>query len=356
VKVLVVPTNRPERLVEFLDAWSPWPWDRIVVVEDAPGVTFALPPRRPAGGTWPRERLEVASWAEIDATLPVPWIISRRDSAIRSWGFWRAWMLGAEYVFTLDDDCFPGADDHVATHVANLEATPAWTSSVPGFRVRGLPYRNLGRLTNVVASVGLWTGHADLDAVQTLAGGPDGIDPDVGTRVMPADQYFPLSGMNVAFRRDVACLLYFPRMGAGSPYARFDDIWGGLVLQRVCRHLRYAIVCGRPFVEHRRASDPFTNLVKEAPGIAANERIWERIDAIALSATTPLECMREVGDGLAAAGDPYVAEWGRAVLAWCALFDGTASAVVGRGGLRRAVRRAAGADARPSAVRRLPIA
>ena len=28
--------------------------------------------------------------------------------------------------------------------------------------------------------------------------------------VMPSDQYFPMCGMNLAFRRDVACLMYFP--------------------------------------------------------------------------------------------------------------------------------------------------
>ena len=122
--------------------------------------------------------------------------------------------------------------------------------------------------------------------------------------------------------REIACLMYYPPMGMNSPYARFDDIWCGLVMQRVCRHLRLPIVCGHPLVEHRRASDPFANLEKEGPGVGANERMWELVDAIELNEETPLACMREMGTGLerSADGDEYVGLWGRAILEWCELF------------------------------------
>jgi hypothetical protein len=131
-----------------------------------------------------------------------------------------------------------------------------------------------------------------------------------------------MSGMNLAVRREAACLMYFPPMGKDSPYGRFDDIWCGLIVQRICRHLRRSIVCGRPLVDHRRASDPLANLVKEAPGIDANERMWERIDAVELSGHTPAACMRDLGAGLLASanGDGYVERWGRAIHAWCDLF------------------------------------
>ena len=315
MNVLVVPTNRPEGLREFLAAWEPWPWDRILVIEDGPEITIPAPD--PA--------VEVFSWREIDADLPDPSIISRGDSGIRAYGFWKAWQLGAETIFTLDDDCHP-ADDLVEGHLRNLHETPAWQSSVPGLRVRGLPYRNLGGPLPVAVSVGLWLGHPDLDAVQSLAGdvgAAAALLTDVSSRVMPSEQYFPMSGMNLAVRREAASLMYFPPMGHDSPYGRFDDIWCGLVVQRICRHLRRSIVCGRPVVEHKKASDPFANLVKEAPGIDANERIWERIDAVRLSGATPLECMRELGhevrDG--ANGDAYLGRWGDGVIGWCELFE-----------------------------------
>jgi hypothetical protein len=319
VNALVVPTNSAERLAEFLAAWAPWPWDRIVVVQDAPEVDIRVPDTLE---TVAAERLEVFSWAEIDTMLSDPSIISRQDSAIRSFGFWHAWATGAEIIFTLDDDCFPTEDDFVALHRDNLFRTPAWQSSVSGMRVRGLPYHNAGLLRNVHVSMGLWRGCPDIDSVMTLAGGQPSVSATgTAARVMPSAQYFPLSGMNLAFSREVACLMYFPPMGRGQPYRRFDDIWCGLVVQRICRHLGYPIVCGRPLIDHRRASNPFTNLVKEALGIVANEHIWETIDAVELSGDDPRSCMGEMGTALGGSDDEYVRRWGRAITTWCALFD-----------------------------------
>jgi Reversibly glycosylated polypeptide len=319
VNALVVPTNRRESIHDFLAAWEPLPWDRVLLIEDGPEVTIEAS----------SPTVEVFSWKEIDAELPEPSIISRGDSGIRAFGFWKAWQLGADAIFTLDDDCYPATDDLIVGHLRNLHETPAWESTVPGLRVRGLPYRNFGGPLPVDVSVGLWVGHPDLDAVQTLANGSsvaEGLLSEVRSRVMPSEQYFPMSGMNLAVRREAACLMYFPPMGNGSPYRRFDDIWCGLIVQRICRHLRRSIVCGRPVVEHRRASDPFANLVKEAPGIEANERIWESVESVEFSGATPLDCMRELGSGLRANanGDGYLERWGGAILDWCKLFDESA--------------------------------
>jgi hypothetical protein len=319
VNVLVVPTNSSERLGQFLEAWAPWPWDRIVIVQDAPEADIRVPTALPAEAA---ERLEVFSWAEIDSMLPDPSIISRQDSAIRSFGFWYAWSIGAEIIFTLDDDCFPEDEDFVGRHSENLFNTPVWQSSVSGMRVRGLPYRNSGVLNDVQVSMGLWRGSPDIDAITTLSGVLSKVSiAATGTRVMAAAQYFPLSGMNLAFKRDVASLMYFPPMGHGQPYRRFDDIWCGITLQRICRHLGYSITCGAPLVNHQRASDPFTNLAKEAPGVIVNENVWETIDGVELSGNDPHACMIQMGMALAGNGDRYMAAWGTAIIAWCALFE-----------------------------------
>lgn len=324
MNALVVPTNSPQRLADFLSAWAPWPWDRLIVVQDAPEIDLSIPQQVQDVA---EEQLEVFSWSEIDALLPDPAIISRQDSAIRSFGFWRAWSAGAQIIFTLDDDCYPTEDNLVQIHRDNLYRTPAWTSSVPGMRVRGLPYRSASVLRDVFLSIGLWSGYADLDAISTLAGADPAL-PVTGavTRVMPSQQYFPMSGMNLAFRREITCLMYFAPMGCGQPFARFDDIWCGLVVQRICRHLGHSIVCGHPLVDHRRASDPFTNLVKEAPGVEVNERLWEVVDAIPLTGSEPRECMLEVGAWFAALEDDYLAGWGRAITSWCRLFHEVAGA------------------------------
>ena len=309
-------------MAELLRPWDPWPWDRILVIEDGPEVSLNLPAGRwSAGGA----AGQICGWTEI-AGPPPRGVYSLGEGGMPAFRFWKACQQGASCTFTLDDDCHPAGDDVVAGHLRNLHETPTWQSSVPGLRVRGLPYRNLGGPLPVDVSVGLWLGSPDLDAVQTLAHDlPEvagNLVSSVGSRVMPSEQYFPMSGMNLAVRREATCLMYYPPMGLNSPYGRFDDIWCGLVVQRICRHLRRSIVCGRPLVEHRRASDPFANLVKEATGIGANERMWEVIDAVELRGDTPAGCMRDLGAGLVtrANGDEYVERWGRAILAWCELF------------------------------------
>jgi hypothetical protein len=321
VNALVVPTNSRERLADFLSAWAPWPWDLIIVVQDEPELDLTIPDGLEHDAA---QRLQAFSWAEIDGMISDPTVISRHDSAVRSFGFWQAWRTGAEIIFTLDDDCYPSGDDLVGRHRDNLYRTPVWTSSVPGLRVRGLPYRRPGVLPDVQISMGLWRGTPDLDAITTLAGAADaGVDyvTRAETRVMSPHQLFPMSGMNLAFRRDVACLMYFAPMGLGQPFARFDDIWCGLLAQRICRHLGYSIVAGRPHVDHRRASDPLRNLVKEAPGVEVNERLWETLSDLRFTGATPLDCMSEAGHGLSAASDAYLAGWGRRIGEWCSLFD-----------------------------------
>jgi hypothetical protein len=98
---------------------------------------------------------------------------------------------------------------------------------------------------------------------------------------MSPHQVFPLSGMNVAFRSAALPALYFPRMGSGSPYSRFDDIWCGLMLQRICAATGDLITVGEPWVRHDRASDVRENLRKEAPGAAVNQRYWRTVLGVA---------------------------------------------------------------------------
>jgi reversibly glycosylated polypeptide/UDP-arabinopyranose mutase len=314
---VIVPTNRPDSFRAWLDAWRGRLGDAaLIVVEDAPERTPGLVP---AGAVHVSHR-------EIDADLGAgSWIISRRDSACRCYGLLLAHRLGVELAVTVDDDCFPvPGHDLVAGHRAALTAGPRWTSSVPGVRVRGLPYTaaGLGSAPGAAISVGLWRGVPDLDAPTTLARGcPADFAPPPGSWRAPTNQIIPICGMNLAFRREALPLGYFPLMGEGQPYRRFDDIWMGVVAQRICAHLGWPISVGEPHVRHLRASDPMANLVKEAPGIAANESFWRAVDAVDLAEATPAACMAEMGAGLAGHADPYLARLGRALGLWAGHFD-----------------------------------
>jgi reversibly glycosylated polypeptide/UDP-arabinopyranose mutase len=307
MNVLVVPTIRSENIKQIIKDCEDQ-FDEIIVMEDGPQKTFEID-------------VHHYSWAEIKEDLKEDsWIISKRDSAIRCYGFLMAYRMGAKYIVTLDDDCAPDAN-FCQDHIYRLENTPKWTESIPGMRVRGLPYRNKGLLEGVVLNMGLWTNVPDLNALQALQSPIEGFNPPEGDRIIPQGQYFPLCGMNFAFKREITPLCYFPLMGEGQPYGRFDDIWFGVILKKICDHLGYKISVGRPFVEHKRASDAFKSLIKEAPGIEFNETFWQLIDGIKLTTTNPKSCMRELAENLKFEENGYLSSLGKAIVIWLNLFN-----------------------------------
>lgn len=319
MKVLVVPSNRPESLKAFFEAWEgKGGWDCSIVIEDGPERSFLTTAE------------EHFAWRDIDKLLGESnWIFSRRDSAIRCFGFLVAYHMGADHILTLDDDCLPlpGASpgtlfDH---HIAAMEGHARWVSSVTALRVRGLPYRSLGTMPGVIANVGLWAGHPDLDAISSLSLMGSKAQPAYAVSrhnwLLPRGQYAPLCGMNLCFRRDAVPLFYFPLQGEGQPFRRFDDIWSGIIAKKLADHLGGSISIGEPFVEHRRASDSFVNLTKEAPGIAMNERFWEIIDRVPLKGASPTECVKELGVALVDADDAYIKKLGEALQVWAGLFS-----------------------------------
>lgn len=317
MKTLVVPTIRPKHLNEFLTAWEGrGGWDRVIVVEDNPTRTF--------------EDLRIDahySWAEIEALAgPASDIFSRRDSAIRCFGFLAAYKTGATHVLTMDDDCFPlpGTEDLFGDHLRAM-AHPVWVPSVPGTRTRGLPYKNLGTV-NADINCGLWTNAGDPDAVQALGmlaqGKAHRFDPPKGSRLLARNQLAPQCGMNLCFTARAVPLMYFPLMGLGQPFGRFDDIFAGVISQTIAHHLGWSVSFGDPHVEHLRASDPFKNLVKEAPGVLVNETFWERVTGAELpTAVPPALCVRGLGAVLSTDPDPYVAKVGSCLVQWARLCE-----------------------------------
>lgn len=339
---LVVPTNRPESLERFASEWRGATWDDVIVVFDGPEDECRL--------DWPEAR--IYCWEDYERLCgDRAWIFSRRDSACRCFGFLQAVARGAEAVITLDDDCYPDAswdaESFVGEHTRRLEAAPRWTSSVPGLRVRGLPTEgeelSAGGLP-VAVNMGLWTGVADLSAKDSLAARERGDDalledfvPPAGTRVASPRQVFPFSGMNFAFRRAMLPALFFPRMGRGTSFGRFDDIWCGLVLQRVCAAAGELITVGEPWVRHARASDVDANLRTEAPGAAVNARFWRRISELEIEGDDVASCTASAARALAASDEPYLVEWGRSLATWISL-SREAAAEPRRGGAAAAVR------------------
>lgn len=338
---LVVPSIRKDSFDRFVREWTPTGlFDRVdlILMEDNPQRTFS---------TDPSTVNQHFCWGNIDA-VDWSWIIPRRSDTVRSFAYWWAWKKGYQYLMTLDDDCYPlaGYEELDLLHKSMLTRT-RWFNTLNSVRPRGVPYFNTGK-RNVHINHGLWQGVLDYDAPQQL------VDPvpevhSHDNRIVPHGAYHPFCGMNAMWCREAIPLSYHLLMGHAVdgvdskgrwpdskgyepalalkklPFDRFGDIWCGIIQKKVCDHLGWVVSSGTPYIHHDRASNPFTNLRKEANGIEVNEWFWEKIDAIALPTTgmTAADCYGAIGGVISTWDGEHQAYWkllGTAMREWSKLF------------------------------------
>lgn len=251
------------------------------------------------------------------------WIIPTRTSACKSFAIYKAWQCGYDPIMVLDDDCYPQTEhDWLGMHISNLQSHVSnimfWTTD--RVRPRGIPY-----LPNVpvMLSHGLWLGNPDVDAVTALSMGNE--KPALRDQVIPRGCLFPMSGMNIAFRREIAPLMYFGLHGPSWGVDRFDDIWCGMMTKKVLDLCNMAATSGRPNIKHIRASDPMTNLAKEAPGYKMNIELFEWLNRLHMmpqngtKPTTILGAIAEAMNDWATEGS-YWQSYSQALITWLDLF------------------------------------
>ena len=319
---IVIPTIRS---LSFLKEWGKeFKNTNLVIVEDHK--TQEIEP--PTKGF---QRIHQYTWENIRNDFGKDeWIFSRKNAGIRSYGFWKAYELGADVIMTLDDDCYPVDRDFVSQHLENLhtKAPTGWFPTFPDRRfvyTRGFPYR-IRNKQQVVISHGLWTNKIDLDGV-TQQKHPDIHIPSYPSilQFVPPKQYFPMCSMNLAFSRIATPLMYFPLMGFdpnGKPwgYDRFDDIWAGIFAKKICDHLGLSVVNGSPFIEHRKASGAETNIRKEKNGMIVNETLWNNVDAVRLTKKSVPECYLELAQNVKFPNERYFDSLRKAMSIWINLF------------------------------------
>jgi hypothetical protein len=181
----------------------------------------------------------------------------------------------AGIVIVLDDDCYPAeghcVDSFIEAHVASLEPAPVeMFEAVTLPASRGTPYYNRMLRMPVAASMGYWRNIGDYDAPSQLAFGAD--NPMRFTRKAIHGRYFPLSGMNIAFRPKQ----WFPWCQF-IDVPRFDDIWMGWLWQKEAYSLSYCFNLTGPDVFHSRQSNVWQNLRDEARHLERNETLWQDI-------------------------------------------------------------------------------
>jgi hypothetical protein len=319
---IVIPTIRT---LSFLSEWkSLFSECHLLVVEDHEDKQIDLPDT-------PFQSISHFSWKDIKQDFGRDeWIFSRMNAGIRSYGFWKAWVDGADIIITLDDDCYPVDTDFVSRHADNLSlhAPRDWFATFPHpdfMYTRGFPY-GLRTTYPVMVSHGLWSKNLDLDGMtQKKYPGLDIMPYPPYLSFVPKGQYYPMCSMNLAFRKEVTPLMFFPLMGKNPDgklwgFDRFDDIWAGIFSKKIMDHLGYAVANGSPFVEHRKASDADINIQKEKTGIVVNEKIWEWTDAVELTESSPSSCYKELAKKIIFPKNEYFTKLRQAMIIWSDLF------------------------------------
>lgn len=304
---LIIPTIR--QIDEWYKAWKPQLKDiQLYIIEDKKEKTIKVP-----------EECKHYSWKEIDEDLKdKSWIISRHNSGIRSYGFYKAYKDKADIIITMDDDCFPINGDELNRHILNLKSKGciSWYNPLEQGYSRGFPYDIRGNEAQIVLSHGLWKGVPDLDAPTSF--NPKQLVSRHG--VVPRHAYFPMCIMNVAFNSCLVPAMYQLLMGANFEYDRFDDIWSGIIVKKIIDHIGNGVYSGYPHILHKRASNKFDNLIKEAKGIKENENFWKEIDKIQLTEKDYISCYKELWTKFNPYND-YFIKLKEAALIWISLFN-----------------------------------
>lgn len=202
-------------------------------------------------------------------------LIYNKNDGVRNLGFAfiAVELPRIEYIITLDDDCYPNDNDPIQEHIDALQmrVPTSWISTASHY-MRGFPYA-VRNENEVVLSHGVWENVKDWDAPTQLTRGNRDVTFYKGP--IPKGIMYPMCIMNVAFKRKMLPFMYQAPMGEKIGLDRFADIWSGINAKREIDKQGWAAVTGYSTIYHSRASDVFTNLVKEAKGIGLNEEYWK---------------------------------------------------------------------------------
>lgn len=232
---------------------------------------------------WHRQE-EVDAFVKAWNVSSMPeWLVLQQDKHLdgcgvtKNRGVREAVRRGADVVVVVDGDCYPTDDAPtldvlVEKHVRSLDAQPVrMYAQVTDPPSRGTPYFDVTATMPVAASMGFWLNVPDYCAVRQLS---FAAKPMTFVRETVYGRYFPLCGMNLAFRpREWWPWCQFIEV------SRFDDIWQGWLWQKEAYRRRACFNLAGPLVYHSRQSNVWKNLADEALYLRQTETLWRDIMA-----------------------------------------------------------------------------
>ena len=207
----------------------------------------------------------------------------QHSSACKNFGTLLAYKEGYDTIIVIDSDCII-PPNFVRDHQQALDLKrDQWANPLEGmsWHSRGYPM-HLRQVENW-ANMGLWTNELDLygsDRVAALPNLPPSEPKRNSRRVAP---FFPLSGMNVAFKRGaIPYMLFLPNFhtDTGEKFIRHDDIWGGYIFQKAAQAHHKVLTFGGPNVFHDTIVNPYEDAAEEVPMLKYEKEYYRAIDLI----------------------------------------------------------------------------
>jgi Reversibly glycosylated polypeptide len=280
----------------------------------------------------------------------------------RNFAILEAWRTGADVLVSLDDDNWPlDANDFVTRYsrVGSVQQLPAancvgrwpnlcamldirsgWTDGPVGIFARGHPHARRDEKTigldigpdekaAILAHVGLWTGHPDVDAATQVALNPISRGMLVpGGVLAPFGARTPMSTQNVAIARALVPAWWYVRMGpmhSGRPLDRFGDMFQAYFASMVIEAIGGRFAFGAPLVQHERNRHAvLRDLAAEASGMALLEDLLPYLESVPRG-TTAVEAYCSVAAGLCDALPAGGGMLGDDAMRWA---DGTAASMI----------------------------
>lgn len=227
-----------------------------------------------------------------------------------------------DMIVFVDDDTYPlPKHDFLSEHWKNLTSHKMrmcfsenkWINPHPRCFGRGYPYglRNKkalyvtkkGFAVGSVLNMGLWQKVPDLNAIDYLyCGSLTGQYNDEGTfpreSYVLGSSYMPLSRMNMAFLPKIIPAFY-QFTGNEFGMGRYGDVFSGLFLMKIAKHLGDNISFGQPLCIHNKEPrDVFKDIKSECDAIRLNEKMYQILDKIEVQGTDYASCYLSVADGL----------------------------------------------------------
>lgn len=275
---IVVPTIRTDRINTFLNIWEQELKDyTMLLIEDNAEKTITIENKN-------YKNIIHLSHVDIDNDLGEnSWIISKKTSAVCSYGFYKAYQMGFDVVIKMDDDIIIRDLNFVNNHLKQLfKPRPLhFMNPFVGGYPRGFPYHD--RVNETFLNYGLAEYILDYDAQTQILDQKSTVKTEQID--VPYGVLAPICGMNISVYRDAIPALYFGLQGSVYGLDRFDDIWAGLFLKKVMDMRGHVISIGEPLITHGRLSNIMTNLDKEAGGMLFNEELYNQLKDLKLKGT-----------------------------------------------------------------------